>query len=306
LLRQRGRSVSANQLRQADRPMGSEPIPNPVGTAPGFAIVVGGCRFVSLPGVPKEFDRMLEQAVLLPLAGERPIARRALYCVGVMEAEVDRLCAGIIPAGSPVRLQFRAKFPEVHVGLHAPPDAESALDAAFAAIHAKLHTFVYSTHETGMGFADYILRECRRHEVTLSVAESCTGGQICNLLTDVPGSSSHFLMGIVAYSYAAKTSWLGVEEATLAEHGAVSEAVVRQMAQGVQKRSSSTFGLSASGISGPDGGLPNKPVGTVWLAVHGPNGTVTDCLHLSHDRLGNKLAAAFGALRLLRQQLNLL
>ncbi len=303
LLSSRGRTVSENQRRQAERPEGSEAVDNPVGTAPGFSLTVDGCRFVSLPGVPKEFDPMLEAAVLAPLRHLKPVLRRALYCIGIMEAEADRRCAGLIPAGAPVRLQYRAKFPEVHVGLHAPPEAEAQLDAAFAAIQKVLSPHVYATQVEGMGYPEYILRACRQQGATLAVAESCTGGLIADMLTDVPGSSESFLVGITAYSYSAKQRWLGVEAATLAEHGAVSEAVVQQMARGIAQQAGSTYALSASGIAGPGGGLPNKPVGTVWLAAHGPQGTLTQCLQLHHDRQGNKLASAFGALRLLDKAL---
>ena len=303
LLRRRRRHVTANQLRQADRPQGAQRVANPVGTAPGFSLEVQGCRFVALPGVPKEFDPMLQQAVLDDLAQARQLERRVLYCVGLMESEADRRLDGLLPAASPVRLQYRVKFPEVHVSMHAPQPAVADLEAAFDEAQRRLQPHVYATHQQGEGFAAQLLRECRARGATLAVAESCTGGLISNLLTDVPGSSDIFLMGIIAYSYGAKQIWLGVEEATLSEHGAVSEVVVQQMARGVQQRAGSTWALSASGIAGPGGGLPNKPVGTVWLALHGPTGTHTCCLRLTHDRLGNKLHSAYAALQLLRQHL---
>jgi nicotinamide-nucleotide amidase len=303
MLQGRGRSVSANQLKQADRPRGAQLLNNDQGTAPGFAIEYGGCRFVALPGIPKEFDPMVQDNVVAHLAGAQPVLRRALYCFGLIEAEVDRRLAELSTRFAGVRLQFRVKFPEIHVTLHAPPAAEKNLEEAFEFARGALVEHVYATHAHGEGLARRTLAMCQERQATLAVAESCTGGLLSDLITDVPGCSATYLLGVTAYSNAAKVALLGVSEASLQAHGAVSEPVVQQMAQGVRRSANSTFGLATTGISGPTGGTPDKPVGTVWIALSGPKETQAVCLHLPYGRRAHKEVSASSCLNLLRRHL---
>ena len=303
IIESRGRSVSANQLRQAERPQGSEVLFNAVGTAPGFALSHGGCRFVSLPGVPREFDAMVEQSVVGPMrAGAAPILRRGLYCFGLMEAEIDRRLAAVHESFAGVRLQFRVKFPEIHVTMHAPPEQAHALDAAYAHALEVLGAHVFASHEAP--FAAVVLKLLQARGATLGLAESCTGGLVADLLTDIPGSSSALTGAVVSYDNAAKVTWLGVQEASLAAHGAVSEVVVGEMAAGIRRALGSTYGLAVSGIAGPGGGTADKPVGTVWLGLAGPDSLLrTHRLSLPYERRNNKLVSAYSALDLLRREL---
>lgn len=302
-LERRGRAVTDNQFRQADRPAGAQLIHNPVGTAPGFMIEIEGCRFVSVPGVPHEFDNMVASAVIEPLrVGSAPVARRGLYCFGIIEADADKRVAEVHTRWPQVRLQFRVKFPEIHVTLHAPEAARVALDEAFAFAQEALGKHVYATQD--VGFAASVVQRLTAAKATLAVAESCTGGLITDLVSDVPGVSDTFLLGIVAYHNDAKEKLVGVRRETLAAHGAVSEATVREMAMGVRALCGATYGLGISGIAGPSGGTPDKPVGTVWMACASATDVRTHLLQLPFDRRGNKVVAAYSGLDLLRRGLD--
>jgi nicotinamide-nucleotide amidase len=135
---------------------------------------------------------------------------------------------------------------------------------------------------------------------TISSAESCTGGYIAHLITSIAGSSKYFMGSVVAYDNAVKVSQLGVSETSLAQHGAVSEAVICQMAEGARTRLNTTWSLATSGIAGPDGGTPDKPVGTVWIALAGPSGTIVKKFQFGNDRERNIKKSAFAALDMLR------
>lgn len=299
LVESRGRTLNANQLRMADRPQGSEKVDNPAGTAPGFVVVAGGCRFVSLPGVPREFEAMIP-AVVAPLtAGAKPLCRRVLRCFGTVESEVDRRLLPLTTSDSPVRVGYRAKFPEVHVSLTTEAEHHAAFDDALAFVRQELAEFAYT--EADASLAAVLVDLLREKKATLATAESCTGGLVADLITDVPGSSDVFVGGVAAYSNAVKIAVLGVPEAVLATDGAVSEATVRAMAEGARARFGSTFAMSVSGIAGPAGGTADKPVGTVWLGLAGPAGTTAKKLQLWFDRRGNKVASAHSALDAVRR-----
>ena len=302
-LEARGKVVTDNQLKQADRPQGATLLANPVGTAPGFTVELAGCRFVALPGVPREFDAMLADHILAPLRHlATPVARRGLYCFGLMEAEVDARLAPLSARWPQVRLQFRVKFPEVHVTMHAAASAETALCEAFSWAQTQLGHHVFSV-DAEVGFAASILAALRARGATLACAESSTGGLVADQLTDVAGCSDVLLLGIVAYSNAAKVGLLGVDPGQIAAHGAVSETVVREMAAGARRQGKSDYAIATSGVAGPNGGSEAKPVGLLCMAVAGPEGTVAQTVHLSLDRRGNKTMGAYCVLNLLRQQL---
>ncbi len=303
LIASRGRTVTANQLKQADRPQGAQLLHNAHGTAPGFAVHYQGCRFVALPGVPREFMPMLHDAVIAPMGDRAPVQRRALYCFGLLEAEVDRRLGELGSQFPGVRLQFRLKFPDIHVTMHAPLAHSAQLETAHAWAATQLAPHVYATHSTGPGLAATVLRLLQARRATLAVAESCTGGLLADLLTDVPGSSAAYLLGVNSYSNASKVDVLGVESAMLNAHGSVSEAVVLQMARGVRRLAKATYGLSTSGIAGPGGGTATKPVGMLWLGLSGPEGDEAICLQLHWDRRAHKEAGCANSLELLRRWL---
>ncbi len=299
-LEERGRPVSENQRQQADRPDGARIIPNRQGTAPGFEIMVDACRFVAVPGIPREFDAMVADAVTGDPSLGGGIERRTLYCFGLIEADVDARVAALRDLEH-VRLGFRVKFPEIHVTLTADTEHRDALDDAVQRARAALTVHVFS--ETEGSFGAVILDLLRARNATLAVAESCTGGLVGDLLTDVPGSSDILMVDVVAYADRAKLEALGVDEQTLAEHGAVSEATVLEMAHGTRRRADATYGIAVSGIAGPGGGTPEKPVGTVWLAAVGPELQQTRMLSLPFERRGNKVVSAYSLLDLLRRAL---
>jgi nicotinamide-nucleotide amidase len=264
-----------NNRKQAMLPAGSELVPNPLGTAPGFIVAVEGgghTRYViSMPGVPREMRRMAEETVLPWLAaksGGLKIGSRVFSTVGATESRLDELLVGVISPAE-ARLSFRAAFPRLQVRVTATAPTESELngrlDALAQRIHDRLGDHVYATSDEGL--EETVGRMLRNAGATISVAESCTGGLIGHRVTEVPGSSEYFLLGVVAYSNAAKQTLLGVSAHTLEEHGAVSEATVLEMARGVRNKAGTTFGLSTSGIAGPGGGSADKPVGTVWIAL---------------------------------------
>lgn len=298
----RGRTVTENQFRQADRPQGADLLLNPRGTAPGFALDYQGCRFISAPGVPHEFDAMIHAAVIEPMRADSvPVARRRLYVFGIIEAEIDHKLAPIHTRWPNVRLQFRVKLPEIHVTLHAPEEALADLDAACAFAHSQLGAHVFTTEDQALPAA--LLQTLRAHKATLALAESCTGGLMSDLLTDTPGSSDVVQLSLVAYDNRAKTQILKVSEETLAQHGAVSQACVLEMARGAQQLINATYGLAVSGIAGPGGATEIKPVGTIWIGIAGPDGASAHKLQLHHDRRGNKLWSAYHAMDMLRHKL---
>jgi nicotinamide-nucleotide amidase len=300
----RNREVTPNHLRQADRPQGATLLANGRGTAPGFEMVVGGCTFVAFPGVPHEFDAMVHDVVVTPRSADTiPLVTRSLYLFGIIEADVDHRLSEIGVRYPEVRLQFRVYFPEVHVSMHAAPEHQEALDAAYAYASSKLQAFTFATEASP--FAAAILAMLLERKEKVAVAESCTGGLVTDMLTDQPGSSEALHVGITAYDNLAKNKLLGVSEETLQKFGAVSEATVLQMAQGVRKILGSTYGIAISGVAGPGGGSADKPVGTLWFGLAWEGGEQATHLLLPWDRRNNKIVSAYTALDLLRRHLQL-
>ncbi len=273
--RDRGLEMPPNNRKQALLPSGATVIPNPTGTAPGFLCPVEGGRWIAtLPGVPREMKRMAEET-LLPWLAERGgggmIAARVYSTFGLTESRLDELLSDVVAEGE-ARLAFRAAFPRLQLRVTvtgaSAAAAEARLDAIEPRIRERLGDALYAVGDVGLeAEVGRLLREC---SLTLATAESCTGGLIGHRLTDVPGSSAYFLAGIVAYSNEAKQALLGVDRATLEQHGAVSAETVRQMAEGARRATGADLGIATSGIAGPGGGTPEKPVGTVWIALSGP------------------------------------
>jgi nicotinamide-nucleotide amidase len=276
-----GRTMPENNLKQAQFPDGATIVPNALGTAPGFRLEIatghGPCHCVVMPGVPREMKAMLADQVMPWLRGLRSdtdeYRGHTFQTFGISESALDELVAGAVdPAEG--RIAFRAAFPQisVRVTVHAPPDeVERRLAAAAAKLRERLGAYCYGEGNTTMEAV--VGERLARAGSTIAVAESCSGGLIGHRLTDVPGSSAYFLADVVAYSNAAKRSVLGVSAATLERHGAVSCEVAEEMARGVRRLTGATIGLSTTGIAGPDGGTPEKPVGTVCIAIDNPAGT---------------------------------
>jgi nicotinamide-nucleotide amidase len=301
-----GREMTENNAKQARFPEGARVLPNPIGTAPGFVIEERGTLFFCLPGVPRELSRMMDEQVLPRLAqhaGTGQVVRaRLLRTFGMGESTLDAELEDIAAEGD-VTLGFRTAFPENYLRPVAraatAQEAEAKLDRVCQAIRGRLGPLVYAEgDQTLPTVVGHLLRGTGQ---TLAVAESCTGGLVAEQITDVPGASDYFLGGVVAYANEAKQALLGVPAALLEEHGAVSEPVARAMAEGVRERFGADFGLATTGISGPGGGSPGKPIGLVHVAL-----ARADETHAAHfvfplDRQRHRLLTAQVALDWVRR-----
>jgi competence/damage-inducible protein CinA-like protein len=301
-------TMPANNLRQAEVPHSAEVLGNPDGSAPAFALRIDRCLFFFLPGVPREYHRIVDQIVLPRLVGSMGNAvlrSRILQCFGVTESKLDELVAGIREAHPEVRFGFRTRFPENHLSLSILAQDVETAEASLGQVERKcrevLGSFVYG--QDGVTFAQAVGEELARRGETICCAESCTGGVLTQMLTEVPGSSRWTLGAFVTYSNSLKESALGIPHELLQQHGAVSEPVVRAMAEGARLRSEATWSAAITGVAGPEGGTPEKPVGTVWLGLSGPAGTSAKRVHYRGDRGQVRLQSAYGALQLLRDAL---
>jgi nicotinamide-nucleotide amidase len=301
--------MPANNLRQADVPEGAEVLGNPDGSAPAFALHIDRCLFFFLPGVPREYHRLVDEMIvprLVQATGNAVLRSRILHCYGVTESKLDELVTPVREAHPEVRFGFRTKFPENHLSLSAlaadAATAERQVSRVERECREVLGSFVYG--QDGITFAQAVGEELARRGETICGAESCTGGLLTQMLTEVSGSSKWTLGAFVTYSNGMKESALGVPAGLLREHGAVSEPVVRAMAEGARQRSGATWSLAITGIAGPDGGTPEKPVGTVWLGLAGPADTTARLAKYRGDRGQVRLQSAYGALQLLREALS--
>jgi nicotinamide-nucleotide amidase len=272
-------AVSDVLLRQVRVPAGARVHPNPAGLAPGFEVVFRGVPVLFLPGFPREIQAILEAgmgrrfAELREARGEvERIARRIYRVFGRGESQISQACRGMIDGVPGASIHYQVKFPETLVKLVVRDRDAGAADRALAAfdaeIRARLGGYLYGDGDETL--IDRTVRRLIEAGKTVATAESCTGGMIGELLTRRPGSSRAVLGGAITYSNAEKVRQLGVREDTLASHGAVSEPTVREMALGARERFGADLAVAVSGIAGPDGGTPDKPVGTVWLALAGP------------------------------------
>ncbi|HET6232503.1 MAG TPA: competence/damage-inducible protein A [Longimicrobiaceae bacterium] len=273
--RGRGMEMPPNNRKQALFPAGSTIIPNPDGTAPGFILPVergGRTRWIaSFPGVPREMRGMVRETLVPWAASLQPDRRyksRTFSTFGLSESKLDELLVDVVRPDE-ARLAFRAAFPRIQARLTvtgAPgEDLDARLDELEARVRERLGAHVYAIGDEGM--EETVGRLLREAAQTLAVAESCTGGLIGHRITDVPGSSAYFLLGVATYSNEAKQSMLGVSPDTLAAHGAVSTQVAEEMAEGVRRAAGADLGLSTTGIAGPGGGTDEKPVGTVCVGL---------------------------------------
>jgi nicotinamide-nucleotide amidase len=302
----RHEEMPKNNERQAYVPAGSEVLGNPDGSAPSFALRIDRCTFFFLPGVPREYYRIFDELLLPRFAratGNAALRTRVLHCFGVTESRLDEMVAPIREAHPEVRFGFRTKFPENHLSLAAlAADERTAADnlaRVEQACREVLGPFVYGAD--GATFAQSLGEQLAKRGETVCCAESCTGGLASQLLTEVSGSSRWTAGGFVTYSNELKEKLLGVPNELLRAHGAVSEEVARAMAEGARRVSGATWSPSITGIAGPDGGTPEKPVGTVWFALAGPSGTRTKLSHFRGDRGQVRMLSAYAALQLVRE-----
>jgi len=299
-----------NNAKQAVFPAGARIIRNPVGTAFGFALNIGGKIIAVIPGVPFEIRRMIPEEVIPLLKELFPAAvlqteRRTLKLFGLAEAGVDAALADIDLAALGVEIGFYPNLPENHVVLIARHQekarAQANIRKAVQQVEARLRNYIFAyDDETLEGRVAELLTE---KKLTLAVAESCTGGLITDRLTDVPGSSVFLERGVVTYSNTAKIDMLGVSEEVIRDYGAVSEQTATLMAEGVRRLARTDLGLSVTGIAGPSGGSEQKPVGTVFIALADATGTI--CRHFAWrwDRRRIKVISSQAALIMLKDHL---
>jgi nicotinamide-nucleotide amidase len=303
-----GRAMPERNSRQAMVIDGADVLDNPNGTAPGLFIEHDGTSIVLLPGPPREMRPMFEHLVLPRLAakgGNVRVMRRVLRVADMGESAVDELIAPVYLKYENPRTTILFNQSEIEIQLTARAatgrEAETLLDRLSGELEERLGHAVFSFR--GETMEEVVGLKLSVGGYSLAVAESCTGGLIAQRLTDIPGSSKYFIEGIVAYSNEAKTRTLGVEPILLLEHGAVSAPVAEAMAEGVRKRAGTDFGLSVTGIAGPDGGTEEKPVGLVYIALADDVQTEHRKLKLPGDRFLIRWRASQAALDLLRRRL---
>ncbi len=306
--RKLGRSMPANNRQQALVLEGAGVLANPVGSAPGQWIEQQGRVLVLLPGPPAELRAIFEQHVeprLARLSGGMRLHSRELRIAGLPESEVDHRAAPIYSAHSDVETTILAAPGEIQLHLRCwsqdSPAAEAKLDEMVKALALALGDCVFTV--SGESLEQSVARELIRHQATIAVAESCTGGLLAERLTRVPGSSSYFLGGVVCYSNDLKTAWTDVPPELIESHGAVSPAVAQALATGVRLRTGAMLGAGITGIAGPGGGTPGKPVGLVHVALADAASCSQRTLHLSGDRERIRWLAAQTALEMVRRYL---
>lgn len=300
LFRRRGRPLPESNRRQALRPAGSKVIANPVGSAPGLFAEIEGTPIALLPGVPGELKALFETAVRAHFArfldGTASRARR-LRTTQVAESTLVDLVSEALPDAGTLDLAYCVSTWGVDLLLRDEDPAR--LDQRIGALKARLGPAVYGEGDLSLPAA--VLAELGRSAATVAVAESCTGGLVGAALTSVPGSSTVFLGGVLAYSNEVKESQLQVPPQLLRAHGAVSEEVAAAMAAGVKERMGADWAVSTTGVAGPGGGTPEKPVGTVCIGLCGPDRVATArTIRLGGDRdliRRWSVAAALDALR---------
>lgn len=309
--KKRNRLMNPMNRKQAMIPNGSKCLENPVGTAPGFAVRIKKGLFFFLPGVPSEMKRMLSDKVIPEISrlwgGLREYSMvKNISTFGLTEAAVNESLLYLIDEYPEVKLGLRATFPEIHLKLYARGKYEkeilSLLEDATESVIKKLGVRVLSTDGESMEKVVGSLLKGRKQ--TIAVAESCTGGLVSNMLTNVPGSSDYFLFSGVTYSNDSKISVLGVDKDVIEKYGAVHEETAKEMAVCARRIGNATYGLSTSGIAGPMGGTKDKPVGTVCIGLATPRETKGLRLIFQFgDRLMNKKIFAVTALDILRREL---
>jgi nicotinamide-nucleotide amidase len=309
IFKARNFEVTDINRQQAMIPDKCEPLFNKNGTAPGMWFEKEGKVFVSMPGVPFEMKPMVTEQVL-PRLNKKfnfgTIIHKTVMTTGMPESFLadkikewennlpENIKLAYLPQPGIVRLRLTAKG-------HDKAALQKAVDLQVEKLKAIIGDIIY-------GYDDITLEEVvgqllREKGKTLSTAESCTGGYIAHLITSIAGSSDYFQGSVVSYSNEVKSKVLGVPESDLIEHGAVSQQVVEAMVIGVRKLMGTDYAVATSGIAGPTGGTPEKPVGTTWIAVATPEKVVSKLFHFGEHRGRNIRRAALAALEMLRKEL---
>jgi nicotinamide-nucleotide amidase len=305
----RGRTFPEAARKIALVPEGFELLENPVGTAPGLWHTDGERMIAVLPGIPKEMQSIAETALLPRLRARsdlQTVVHRTLQTTGVGESSLqekvgdlsdhldDALKLAYLPSTSGVRLRLTAHGADRDA-------AQTRINRLEQVIRSRVDRYIFGTGDDEL---EAVLGSTLRERgLTVATAESCTGGFVAHRLTNVSGSSDYFLGSVVSYANAVKVNQLGVNPDDLAQHGAVSEPVARQMARGVRDQLGADIGVSTTGIAGPTGGTPDKPVGTIWIGYADADGDRAARLQFVKDRTVNKELFSTSALDMIRRQL---
>lgn len=308
----RGLIMTPNNEKQALVPQGAIILDNPRGTAAGLFMKAGpeGEKAVAaMPGVPSEMKPMLTERVI-PLLQERMgkasiIKSVVIKTCGIGESRVDELIGDLFRNSRNPSIALLAYPSEVHIRITAKTESKEAAESLISGLEGRIRErvgeWIYGrdqqTMEEVVGFLLQV------NGKTLSVAESCTGGLICNRITNIPGSSQYFDRGVVSYSNRAKVELLGISASQLERYGAVSPQIAEAMALSVRKISETALGLSVTGIAGPDGGTPEKPVGLVYIGLAWEGGVKSKEYRFFEDRLANKRRSSLMALDMVRRHL---
>ena len=304
--RQLGRVMSEVNTRQAMVPEGADVLENDRGTAPGLWLESRGRVVVLLPGPPHElkamFSAQVEPRIARLSTGVRLLARE-LRVAGMGESDVDQRIAPIYTRHSDVQTTILAAPGEIQIHLRAwtadPPAAESVLQQIQESIVLALGEAVFTVH--GESMEEVVARELTLHQATIATAESCTGGLLAERITRISGSSAFFLGGVVSYSNSLKSAWVDVPAEIIDSKGAVSAEVAVALADGIRRRTGATLGVGITGVAGPTGGTPEKPVGTVHVAIADASGNKERGVRYTGERDRVRWQASQTALDLVRR-----
>lgn len=301
-----GRAMSAAHDDQCLMPVGTQILTNSMGTAPGMLFRHEGKMIISMPGVPYEMKAIMTEEVLPMLVAQvdTTIVHKTILTIGVGETTIENELSDIISTfPSFLKIAYLPSLAQVRLRLSATGNDKTQLNNTveyFAnQIIEKLGDIIYGYGDSSLEKEIALL--CHEKKINIGMAESCTGGHIASKIVSIPGSSAFFSGGFVSYSYESKVNLLHVNPATLTTYGAVSEETVKEMVDGTIDDLKVDVALSVSGIAGPDGGTPDKPVGTIWICVGNKENKVTYLLKAGKDRSKNIEIASIYALNLLRK-----
>lgn len=306
--KKRGIEMPTINENQALIPTGSEIFKNRLGSAVGIGIIENNFVFIALPGVPSEMKKMLDEEIISFLSGknfQKPAAIVTIKTNGLFESQLAEIVAPELNLESGVRLAYLPGYSGVDLRIVAlGPDNSIAQEKAQKVadyIERKVADYIYGRdNDTLPSVIGSLLKKKKR---TIATAESCTGGELGEMITTVPGSSGYYLGGIVAYANDVKVKKLNVSQGTLDKHGAVSEECALEMADGCRKEFQSDYALSITGIAGPDGGTAEKPVGTTFIGYSSNQRSFARRCNLGLDREMIRARACYAALEILRREL---
>ncbi len=308
--KKRGFPFTERNQKQAYLPENAEIIPNAMGTAPGMWFKKDNKIFMSMPGVPHEMKHLLEEEVIPRLTGTFKtsiIYHKLIMTAGLGESWLaekieewedslaDWLSLAYLPSYGQVKLRLTARGQDKQFLI-------KGVESYIRSLYKYIGQYIYG--EDGETIQEAIGKKLISSQQTLAIAESCTGGYISHLITSVPGSSAYYKGGVIAYNNSIKESTIKVKHETLQKYGAVSEETVKEMADGIRLSFNTDYAVATSGIAGPGGGTAEKPVGTVWIAISGPDGCTTKKLTILKDRSSNIKYSSVQALVLLWQRIS--